>query len=779
MALEQKDIAMSSEDEGILKDSCMKSSFPVELAEDPLLFAPAEKFQEVLHNELRKLSTTIRPHNEKVDQPKISPTAEAVSVQETEVAEQLAEQGKALTANQDVAYQTSSSPLLDLFTELEATVGGPRLQELLNLAWEVDSLATLKIIWNARSIHLGKANQETFYRCVGWMKNAHPETAIVNLPWLYRSIIKKTAEAEDSKTDDDKIEIVDATNDATDSFSDVPNGGAHGYWKDLSNLLVLAVQGKLDVLVNPDEVLHKPNNDGPKDRKRRRISAGAKKPKKTPAEDKQTAKGKKHAQERDRHNNALKMLKQPFYRFLHVSVARQFAVQLRKDMLRLETNVMGERRKISLAAKWAPSIEGFHDKHTFLASSIAEILFPKSFFPEYAHQSREMYLKRARATYHRLTLAPLRKFLQIVERDISSGNIATIDYNRVPSLAMNTHKDVFIQKDLDRFEKHLDKVAEGKGHINASVLNPSILVSQARKASGGVVNPTKSAKKVLEQKILDMQAKALNGQWNDLVRRTREAGTLASSIAVCDVSGSMTGPLFRDKTTPLDTAIGLSLLLAEITSAPFGGSFITFSAKPEMIQVGGPNDTSSFREKVEKVARSSWSMNTNFAAVFEHLLLPNALQENVKLDEMVKTVFVFSDMQFDAADRQESQVGSWKTSHQRIAQLYKEHGYDLPRMVYWNIAGGMYGGGKGMPKPVTKDTQEALMVSGYGAAMLKMFLDGGIFEGSLEEEEDMEEIVTNSAGDVEVQKVKKNVDSMDGLWRAISHKAYDGLKVVD
>lgn len=68
------------------------------------------------------------------------------------------------------------------------------------------------------------------------------------------------------------------------------------------------------------------------------------------------------------------------------------------------------------------------------------------------------------------------------------------------------------------------------------------------------------------------------------------------------------------------------------------------------------------------------------------------------------------------------------------------------------------------------------MVSGYSQAMLKMFLDNGSFEEELEEEI---EVTKDENGELLVREAKKKVNLMSGLWKAIGHKAYDMLRVVD
>ncbi|KAJ9129342.1 hypothetical protein NKR19_g10405, partial [Coniochaeta hoffmannii] len=78
------------------------------------------------------------------------------------------------------------------------------------------------------------------------------------------------------------------------------------------------------------------------------------------------------------------------------------------------------------------------------------------------------------------------------------------------------------------------------------------------------------------------------------------------------------------------------------------------------------------------------------------------------------------------------------------------------------------------PKPVTAEQKGVAMVSGYSQGMLKVFMDGGQFG------DDEEEVVTVDGEDgVEVVKRKKELDPVALMRRAIGHRAYEMLKVVD
>jgi hypothetical protein len=714
-----------------------------------------------------------------------------------------------VTENGDLAYRSSQDALVDLFQELEEVVSGPRLKELLTFAWQENPLATLRIIFNARSIHLGKSSRTTFYRCAGWLAQNHPLTLIANLCWLTRPVINKKAE----KKEDDDIVLVEEENDDDSAKFDVKNGVAHGYWKDLLNILAIAANDKLTVIDDPKEVLNSENPgiirgksiNKPRrrdDRRLGRLPRGARgrgggrvrgrgRGLHSSGQDmrehnlKVDPKELKREKRDNRHETAQVLFKTDLvYRALHLSIARLFAEQLQKDIQALRGDDKA-KRSISLCSKWAPSHDHFHDRHTFIVSTIAEIMYPRaSIYHELLRprDDHETYLRFAREQYRRDTSA-LRKHLEIVERDITDKKYENIKYERVPSLAMNQYSKLFIENDVERFGKYLDQVAEGKANISGATLLPSTLIQKVR--TGGSSGRSAS-NKLLDQKVTEIEAKVLDGQWNTLVKRIKDSGTMDSCIAVCDVSGSMNGPVFKDQTTPLDSAIGLSLLLAEVAKPPFAGTFITFSEKPRVEEV---DLSKTLREKYWAMHRSEWGMSTNFVSVFEDLILPMALQNKLKQEDMIKRVFVFSDMQFNEASASNSRhyqgwasekPSSWSTSFERIKAKFEQAGYELPKLVFWNLAGGRAGytrsaGDPTAPKPVKSDEDGTCLVSGYSQGLLKVFLEGGGFE-----EEDEEVVVEKDEEGNVTQKTKKvKMTPIKIVQKAISHKAYEMLKVVD
>jgi hypothetical protein len=815
------------------KTSSMDSTFPVELPETNALFFPQEQFE----NYIRKLLTLGETGNEKAMQQlelnekdditligtPNSPGLASVDSPTQPFMRALHQQAQSrtlptplenddadsnnrmLTENAGVAYISTKSSLVDLFGELEKVIDGQRLRKLLEAAWREDAKATLKIVWNARSIHLGKGEKDSFYRCLGWMREKHPLTVLCNLQWVFRAVIEKKVKKE-QEDDPIMIGMPEGEKEKTADDYDVINGVSHGYWKDLANILVLAAEDHF----NPEtdsvaSVLHKKNHQ-PKQKPKRVATktlkgTAAKKSKmtsafkKAPSEEEKdkpakTAAGtdadqtkrdkdKKHKMEAERHAEVLKKFNEPFYRALHLTVARLFVEGLREDLKLLESGKRKDLNRISYAGKWAPSLEGFHDKHTLLATSIAEALFPKEKIAQDG-DTREMYLKRARETYRQKVISPLRKALQVVERDISANTFENIHYDRVPSVAMDTYKNLFIKKDSERFEKYIDGVAEGKSRISGAVLMPATLVKQARNNNPTSLYQRQSTnnpvKGMLASKMAALESKVVDAQWDTLVNRIKDSGKISSSMAVVDVSGSMSSPTFNDGTCPMDTSIGLGLLLSEITEPPFGGAIITFDSNPRILAVGGMEDTRTFTEKIEHIQRAPWGMSTDFVAVFEKLILPLTVQHKVKPEDMVKQLFVFSDMQFN-------QCGGtpWETAYERIKRKFEKEGYEIPTLIFWNLAGGRAGytgyGDEVAPKPVTKDVTGTAIVSGYSAGMMKTFLEGGDIE---EDEEVEEEEVSDEDGVVEVKKKEKvKLDPVEKVMRTIGDKAYAMLKVVD
>jgi hypothetical protein len=159
-----------------------------------------------------------------------------------------------------------------------------------------------------------------------------------------------------------------------------------------------------------------------------------------------------------------KLEKDPFYRALHLTVARIFAHQLQEDRKLLDSGEKSQLRNLSLAAKWAPSFGEFHNKWTMVLSSIAEILTPRltKFDSKGSDSERNTYLRHAREHFRREYSSPLRKALAVVEREIAAKDFFNIKYDRVPSLAMGRCSKLFAERIKNTFSNTSKKLQQAR-----------------------------------------------------------------------------------------------------------------------------------------------------------------------------------------------------------------------------------------------------------------------------------------------------------------------------
>ncbi|USP82432.1 hypothetical protein yc1106_09706 [Curvularia clavata] len=789
---------MASNDNAVetQKHSVLNSSFPVLLPEDPALHMSENEFQDLLKQQIYKTDPDSKQEhastnasdsvtvvqNEPVStnlkrrasssadncRPQKAPFVTGLEKHAAHLrtSEQLAADNEALTENADVTNISAKNPLVDLFYDLKETTSAGELETLLENAWNEDPLLTLKIIFNARSIHLGKSSRITMYKAMGWLAETHPGTLLENLKWLVRPIIAKKTNSEAKKEPQDGAvntleEDFDMVNiDELDPIKahDVRFGMSHGYWKDLLNLVVFSANDQLKVDSDPRLLLNQ-KPDAEEGSKRKRIW------------DQQAAKEARQRKKKEQNERVQnKMKNDPFHRALHIIVARLFAEQLKADKTLLDSGKTSDLKKLSLAAKWAPTFGEFHDKHTFILSSIAEILFPNPSMHCPDASNRELYLRHVRELYRIQYASPLRKALGVVERDIAANTFEKIKYERVPSVAMDRYSKLFLKKDTERFTSYIQDVTSGKATISGATLLPSTLVHQARRVLSSNVtlggNQRMNFKNIQQATEAKVLADVVDSQWETLVKRVRDAGTLQSSIAVCDVSGSMLSPVFQDGSCPMDSAIGLSLLIAKVTGFPWSG-IITFSQDPTYVSLD--ESGKGLREQVQFLQDCAWGMSTNFVAVFKDLILPMAIENKLKPEDMVKQIFVFSDMQFDQAENRSQR---WTSSYERIKEEYAKAGYEMPRLIFWNLAA------RSSSKPTTMDDANTALVSGYSQGMLKAFLETGAF-GDEEELEEEEVEVEGEDGLTEIKAVRKKIDPLTIVKKAVDHKAYMMLKVVD
>ena len=114
--------------------------------------------------------------------------------------------------------------------------------------------------------------------------------------------------------------------------------------------------------------------------------------------------------------------------------------------------------------------------------------------------------------------------------------------------------------------------------------------------------------------------------------------------------------------------------------------------------------------------------NTNIEAVFD-LILTTAVKNKLRQDELPQNVLILSDMEFDNCVQ--SNTGDKLNSQSarlfdEIGARYKQHGYKLPRLVFWNIAS------RSLTIPLTTNEMGVALLSGFSPTSVRMVLSGNL-----------------------------------------------------
>ncbi|KAH0640417.1 hypothetical protein KY285_037003 [Solanum tuberosum] len=246
---------------------------------------------------------------------------------------------------------------------------------------------------------------------------------------------------------------------------------------------------------------------------------------------------------------------------------------------------------------------------------------------------------------------------------------------------MKVYKKLFYKHDKERLEQYLDDVKEGKTTIAAGALLPHEIIASLNDSTGTEVAEL---------------------QWERMVNDLAKKGKLTNCMAICDVSGSMNG-------TPMEVSVGLGLLISQLSEEPWKGKLITFSKTPEFHVVKGE----TLIEKTQFITRMEWGCNTDFQKVFDKIL-EVAMKGSLSEEQMIKRLFVFSDMEFDVASTR-----PWETDYNVIQRKFKEKGYNnVPEIVFWNLR-------DSKATPVPSNEKGVALVSGFSKNLVTLFLEEG------------------------------------------------------
>ena len=152
---------------------------------------------------------------------------------------------------------------------------------------------------------------------------------------------------------------------------------------------------------------------------------------------------------------------------------------------------------------------------------------------------------------------------------------------------------------------------------------------------------------------------------------------------------------------------------------------MTFSSTSEIYTLPNTNDIGEIFRFTE---RMDWGGSTNIAKAYRNIL-ELATTSGVAPEDMPKYMVVFSDMQFDHCTQWEINAsrGQWgytrsntnkDTALDKMRAEFARHGYELPTIVFWNLAGARYDN-----VPTASDEGGVVTVSGFTPFMMKSICD--------------------------------------------------------
>ena len=332
---------------------------------------------------------------------------------------------------------------------------------------------------------------------------------------------------------------------------------------------------------------------------------------------------------------------------------------------------------ISLCAKWLKS-ENAHSKES----------------RKLAKKTRE-YLGMTSKQYRQL-LSKLRTHINVLEKLMSANRWDEINFSAIPSKAGLIYRNAFARRDLIA-KKYENFITDENTKVNADTLYPYEIVQKVTNAINWNWNPMST-----------LDRAAVNKYWKNLPDYLD--GADLSMLCVVDTSGSMTCN-YHGGPKPIDVAISLGLYCAERMTGPFANKYISFASVPQLINTNGKD----FVEKVLNIYKTNLVDNTNLARVF-HLLLNTARQKGVKKEDLPKTIVVISDMEIDGATGYAYSKTDLKITMEHIRAQWEFFGYELPKLVYWNV--------NARNNTILDDGPNVSYVSGCNPVIFKQVLTG-------------------------------------------------------
>lgn len=347
-----------------------------------------------------------------------------------------------------------------------------------------------------------------------------------------------------------------------------------------------------------------------------------------------------------------------------------FAKQLKQDLHNMKT---GE--SVSLLAKWLKSENTSSEESCRLGRKTREAL--------------DLTPKR-----YRKILSALRNYINVLETKMCAGKWDEINFEQVPSKASLNYRKAFGRHDQTRYAAYLESVKKGEKKMNATAVYPYEIFRSLVKNPYG--EPAPSAQEILQA---DLQWKAMPN-W---MGKKEHKG-----IVIADCSGSMFSGVPN-----IFVAVSLAIYFAERNVGPFKDLWMNFSESPSFQRLMGSN----LYEKYQNMDKNNWGGTTNLQSAFD-MIINTAIQNKVTQKDMPAVLYIVSDMEFDAAGNYSNNT----TNFQVMKDKYEAAGYQIPRVVWWNVSG------RNENFPIRMDDTGTCIVSGCSPSILKSLLSAESFD---------------------------------------------------
>lgn len=274
-----------------------------------------------------------------------------------------------------------------------------------------------------------------------------------------------------------------------------------------------------------------------------------------------------------------------------------------------------------------------------------------------------------------------RKFLventKVVESKMCENKFNEINFSQVPSLAMARYTKAFKRKAEEKYEKYKEDLASNKLKAKTNSLYPYDVLKT----------------------LINGDEEMAELQWRDLQDFTAECNILP----LVDVSGSMMQSV-GTSTTAIDVSISMGIYIAEKQKGDFKNLLLTFESKPSFVDL---SKLKTLKEKYNTTLKAPWGGSTNLKEAFSEIL-SMAVKHKIPQNEMPEILIIFSDMEFDSACSDKS-----NTVYETCEEMFKEKGYKLPTVVFWNLVS------RNKHMPVQFNTNGTILLSGLSPFIIK------------------------------------------------------------